>query len=379
MRNRKLLLMVFPLFILLTLAAFPLLTFAEDKETKVVATGMADGTSLQSRDQAVDDALRQAVSQGMGTFISSETLVENMILVEDKIYSETRGYIKSYEIISENKSSGTYEVKVSAIVKLEKLAGDLESIGLLMRKKQNPRVIVILNSRETNSSFFEVELEGNQNAENQVESALLSKGFQIVDAEQVRSNMEAALSKDDFSKASKLARGAGAEILISGDVKRSFVNEKELYGRNMRFFSNEIRLKALETDTAKVLYSGFKTKPPSAINALFPLEEAANELIDDMVAGILDKWRKDVYQIGTFQLSLSGASFKDISEIKKGLENIRGLGGVQIRDFQSGNALLDVKYKGTLEELAEKVGQIKAPALKVIGFKSNTLELKIAK
>jgi hypothetical protein len=152
-----------------------------------------------------------------------------------------------------------------------------------------------------------------------------------------------------------------------------------MYGMNVRFFTNEVRLKALETDTAKVLYSGYRTKPPSGVNHLDPLEEASAGLIDEMVAGILQQWSKDVYQVASYELNITGASYKDLSSIKTGLKKIRGFGGVQTRSFQSGNAVLEVKYKGTLEELADKLSQLKHPPLEILGLQSNTLDIQVGK
>ncbi|KPK00529.1 MAG: hypothetical protein AMK71_08230 [Nitrospira bacterium SG8_35_4] len=358
----------------------PLPAYCGNDETEVTATGMADGTTAQSRDTAIDDALRQAVQQGMGTFVSTETLVENMILIEDRIYSETRGYIKSYEIIKENKSDGAYQVKISAIVKLSKLADDLESIGLLIRKKQNPRVMVLVYSTEVSGSYLGFNREGSMNLENQIEGSLARKGFRIVDAGQVshKKNVESALQGNDMAGAARVAKDFGAEMLITGEVRREYVDTRQLYGMKVRFFTNEVRLKALETDTAKVLYSGYKTQPPSGVNHLEPLEEASAELIEEMVSGILQQWSKDVYQIASYELNVSGASYKDLSSLKKELKNIRGIGGVQTRSFQSGKAVLEVKYKGSLEELADRVSQLKKPVFEIMGLQSNSIDMKVA-
>ncbi len=159
---------------------------AEEAEKEIIALGMAGGEVSMARDEAINDALRNAVEQGVGTYITSETTVEQMTLVEDRIYSESRGYIKSYEILQEGLKEGTYQVSISAIVKMEQLAEDLESIGLLIRKKRNPRVMVVVYSEKLNSPYWGVIQEGNRNAENQIESKLMAKGFQLVDAGQVR-------------------------------------------------------------------------------------------------------------------------------------------------------------------------------------------------
>jgi hypothetical protein len=354
---------------------------AQGEVKEVLAVGVADGKSSKARDEALNDALRKAVEQGVGTFVTAELTVEQQKLVEERIFTESKGYIQSYKVVREGSKDDLYEVEVSALVKMGKLSGDLESIGLLIRKKQNPRVMVVVYSRETNTSPLGVELEGNRNVENQIESALLQKGFQLVDAGQVnrKKQLEGLLLKGDPTRAGKMARDFGAEVLVDAEVRRTFAGERQVYGRSIRFFSNEVRLKALEADTAKILYSGYKTRPASGAEAFQPLEEATAELIDEMTAGILEQWRKDVFQAGSYQLEVAGISFNDLSKFKEGLKKIRGVSGVQVRSFQSGHASLEVKYQGPAQELAEKIGAMKSPRPEIKGLQANTIEVGIKK
>ena len=366
------------LFALLTIPLF--LTIASGEEAReVIATGVADGKTSVSRDEAIDDALRNAVEQGVGTFVETELTVEQQRLVEDRIYTASRGYVRRYKILEEGAGEDLYEVKISALVRMGRLAEDLQSIGLLIRKKQNPRVMVIIYSREVNSSFLGVSIEGNQSVENQVESGLLERGFKLVDAGQLnrKKELETLLLKEEPSKASKIAKDFGAEILVQGEVRRSFVDRRRVFGRTTRFFSNEIRLKALETDTAKVLYSGYRTRPPSGAGALLPLEESASELVDEMIAGIMEQWRKDVFQSGAYQLNLSKISFVRLSKFKAELLKIRGVRDLQVRSFQSGHATLEVKYQGPVEQLAEKISAIKDPATEITGMQANTIDVRV--
>ncbi|MDY7036829.1 MAG: hypothetical protein SV375_11795 [Thermodesulfobacteriota bacterium] len=354
---------------------------AENKGKEIRAIGVADGKSSRARDEALNDALRKAVEQGVGTFVTAELTVEQRKLVDERIYTESQGYIQRYEIVREGPQEDIYEVEIRALVKMGKLAGDLESIGLLIRKKQNPRVMVIIHSGEINTSFPGVALEGNRNAENQIESSLIGKGFQLIDAGQAgrKKQLETLLLKGDPSRAGKIAKDFGADILIEGDVRRTFVSRRQVFGRATRFFSNEIRIKAFETDTAKILFSGYKTRPPSGAAALMPLEEATSELTDEMIAGILKQWRKDVFQAGSYQLDISKISFTSLSKLKKNLLNVRGVQGVQVRSFHSGHALIEVKYQGPLEELADKIIALKRPRLKITGIQSNTIEIQFRK
>jgi hypothetical protein len=327
----------------------------------------------------MNDALRKAVEQGVGTFVTTELSVEQQRLVEERIYTVSQGYIQSYEVICEGPKEGIYEVKISASVRMGKLGDDLQSIGLLIRKKRNPRVMVIVYSKEINSEFLGVGLDGTRNVENQMESGLKEVGFQLVDADQVLRNkeMETLSLEGDPSSARRISRDLGAEILIKAEVRRTFVGERKVLGRPTRFFSNEIRAKALECDSGRVIFSGYKTRPPSGAGALLPIEDATSELIEEMVAGVLGQWRKDVFQAGSYQLSLSKVSLPGISRFKEGLRKIRGMHDVQVRSFQSGYAILEVEYQGSVEELAEKIDEMKNPPLEITGMHSNTIEIKI--
>jgi len=51
---------------------------------KGIATVFAEDKAL-ARDQAINDALRKAVEQTLGTFVQASTLVQNNMVVEDNI------------------------------------------------------------------------------------------------------------------------------------------------------------------------------------------------------------------------------------------------------------------------------------------------------
>jgi hypothetical protein len=356
-----------------------LMIAAEEGIKTVKAIGVADGKSSQARDEALNDALRKAVEQGVGTFVSTELTVEQQKLVEDKIYTASSGYIENYNITHEGPKANLYQVEITAQVKMGKLSDDLKSIGLLMEKKRYPRTAVLVYSKEIDTTFPGVSLEGNNSVENWVENGLMDKGFQLVDLAQVgyKKDMETSLTGGDPNKAAKIAKNFGAEVLVAGEVRRSFVGERQVMGRSMRFFTNEVRLKAIETDTTRVLYSGARTKPASGAESFGSLENATQELVDEMITAMLEKWRKDVYQASAYQIDIENISFDNLSKFKEALKKIRGVRDVQTRNFQAQNAQLEVKYQGTLEELSDKIRKsIKTPRLEIQGMQSNILEIK---
>ncbi|MCK4826419.1 hypothetical protein KA005_62325, partial [bacterium] len=101
---------------------------SETEAKEIVASGMGsiiDGDVAHARDDAVEDALRTGIEQTLGLLLESETLVENFQLIEDNIFSKTKGYVQTYEVIREGKRNEyLYEVTVKAIVKMTDLKND---------------------------------------------------------------------------------------------------------------------------------------------------------------------------------------------------------------------------------------------------------------
>ena len=144
---------------------------------EVTATGVGsilNGDVAHAKDDAVEDALRQALEQTMGLFVSSETLVENAAVIEDNIYSKTQGYIQKYDILREGKKDAeTYGVTLSALVKLSDLKSDLDAIQTLLRRKKMPRLMVIIDEKnvgETATAYHYMEADLNT-----AESQLINK------------------------------------------------------------------------------------------------------------------------------------------------------------------------------------------------------------
>jgi hypothetical protein len=56
------------------------------------------------------DTPTEALEQAVGTFISSETVVENYEVLSDRIYSKAEGYIAEYKVLREKKKGDLYSL-----------------------------------------------------------------------------------------------------------------------------------------------------------------------------------------------------------------------------------------------------------------------------
>lgn len=94
-------------------------------EVKLVVSG--DG---QTEEQAIKTALRSAVEQAYGTFVSANTAILNDSLVKDEIVTISTGNIKSYKkIASAHLPNGKTTVTLDAVVCISKLTNYAQSKG----------------------------------------------------------------------------------------------------------------------------------------------------------------------------------------------------------------------------------------------------------
>ena len=91
----------------------------------IQTTAIGEG---RSRQEAINNGLRTAVEQALGTMMSSYTAVKDGKLLQDKITSASAGYVKNYDVLAEGKDpvSETYRVKLNVNIDDAKLKGSVE-------------------------------------------------------------------------------------------------------------------------------------------------------------------------------------------------------------------------------------------------------------
>lgn len=82
----------------------------------------------RTRQEAINNGIRVAVEQALGTLVKSQTQVTDGKLIWDRIASASAGYVKSYDVIAEGKDplSEIYKVKLRVELDDHKLKGAAE-------------------------------------------------------------------------------------------------------------------------------------------------------------------------------------------------------------------------------------------------------------
>ena len=109
------------------------IVFAQDADKTVTITVSGSG---KTQDDAKQSALRSAIEQAFGAFISSKTEILNDKLVAEQITSVANGNIQSFSILNESQlPDGSWGVTLKALVSVSKLTSFVEAKGIAIEIK----------------------------------------------------------------------------------------------------------------------------------------------------------------------------------------------------------------------------------------------------
>ncbi len=336
-----------------------LLSDADVKEVMVEGVAaIKENRKDIARDQAIKDALRKAVEQAVGSFISSETVVENYQVISDRIYSKAEGYIADYKVLREKVEGDLYRVLISAKVKMGDIKDDLKAIGILVEYMGRPRIAVLLEDDDIRTA---------------IEEHLVNLGFPVVDFETIAKNTQKdklkAVFDGDEDLAKEIALRNGAEIFIMGSSK---VDEKDYRGRSI--YEVVVRAKVVESSTGEIISSRVVKKEVPFDETEAKLE-TSKEMAEKISNDILKKWKGGVNVV---YLKVSGIRRGEINAIKSKLsDNIRGLRGINTKEIRKNYVVYEIITSSTPQEVLDEINSLKE--FEVVRFEGSEIEVKYRK
>jgi hypothetical protein len=360
------------------LAALILAVNAMAEDLVVVAQGEAIGTGLNAKDKSIENALRNAVEKGFGVYIDSTTLTENAALISDQIVAETRGFVRSYDILEERKENDLYITKVRAVVSLDKV-WESDSLNLLLNRMGAPRFIILSNE------YIEGEPPNGYPARQKMTEVLVNRGFHLVDSPKVMTwtDSEKAEITGNFKKAIDMAKDVNAEIIVFLKARTKFEKQSELYGKDMTYFNGICEAKVIQTDTAAII----STAVGKAIRGAENPEEAIHDAFSfsslnasgELIKGILAAWAKFLNMGRPIEVAIKNISVTQLLKIVESLKSLEGVNEVSQRKFAERTAYLEIKSKQKTMYLAESIENINIPGIRieVIDFSTSKIRLTI--
>lgn len=141
--------------VLVALAALLLLAPSAGA-TEVEATGLAailNNNMAGARNQALLNAQRNAVEQGVGMMVDSRTVSQNFEIIRDKVLTSAQGFVTHYVILDEGATPDgqSYRVKIRATVSENLLKDRLSALRILHKQMGYKRVMVVYQTDNPNA------------------------------------------------------------------------------------------------------------------------------------------------------------------------------------------------------------------------------------
>lgn len=311
------------------------------------------------REDAIQDALRAAVGQAVGVAVSSETKVENFMVLSDAISTKTEGYIASYKVVKETPFPDRYEVVVSAVVSLSPLKAD---INLLAKSIGGVRFLVMYDPK----TIAKEDIANYDFATERINEALSKRKYRYIE-------------KTRFDALKKEAQGIGQE---SGDFK------EETYVQNLGFKADAqfiiriskititskseafdtrnsskviIEAKAYDNCTAEglgtvIMESAWNSSRDAKSSVIAGISQAITDNVDKLL-GVFNTYIGDWVNNGTpFELRFyASGSFRDFRELRTKLKADANFGGqLEVVSFDN-YSKLNCTFRKKPDELADVV------------------------
>ena len=157
----------------------------------IETTSIGEG---RTRQEAINNGIRVAVEQALGTLVKSDTQVTNGKLIWDRIASASAGYVKNYNVLAEGKDPVTdvYKVKMAVTVDDYKLKGAVDDFlndprqqQIFQQTKFDERKVVVVYQPQTGFDL-PYNSKGVQTIMGLVQDKLAAHGFRVFLPEQIR-------------------------------------------------------------------------------------------------------------------------------------------------------------------------------------------------
>ncbi|MDQ3266200.1 MAG: flagellar assembly protein T N-terminal domain-containing protein [Myxococcota bacterium] len=391
--------------------AAPATPATQDVEA-VGEAAIMDGNRALARDRAIEDALRKAVEQACGTMVVASSETRDFKLVSDRILTQAKGYVSKYDVLSTKEDAGVLQVRIAAKVGTDKLATDLEAIGLTLARKGMPRVAILIAEQridEEKPAAWWGAQDGKAAAagamkidQRLVENAVLAEwtpaGFTFVDTEALAGKVRAAgivTTSPSQEQIREIGDLSEADVVIFGTAVATKQQDQKNLLQGMSQGAETvsgvtctatISARAFNADSAEVLTAAEATSPAFNQGALScgrdALVKAAGEFQAKLQKGLIAAWNRQLGGSARVRLRLSGIdSLKTLSTFKQLVQStIRGVQQVDQKSFSKGKADLDVRLQGTVDAFAQELEskKIGKKRISVISMTASVVEAQLS-
>lgn len=335
---------------------------ANAAEIEVESLGVAGWdtrNASRSREDALEEALRQAVQQVGGIVLTSETAMRNFELVQDDVSLRSQGFVRRYEILEEKREDAFYHVRIRAWVSRKSFLHEVdESLASLYERVGRPRIMLHLQPLDGGEDPLRA-------VEKEVRKALLQEGLRFVDLNKLR-ELQIESSAAVLLQQARLVQ---AELVMFGV---SYVRTTQ------RGLEASIAFDVLRTDSGQIIASDVVTAqapPGHADDPLAALRGAVQQLIPQLAQQISYTWIREKNEGGQIELMIKNISFPEFIALQQRISTqLHGVQSVRQRAYSEQAGQLEIVSNLPAARFAELLyAQPGAPHVEIESLQANTI------
>jgi len=363
------------LILLLALALPGWLAMAADTII-VTAEGLADPhAESYQRDKGLliddlrQDARRQVIEKAVGAFIDSNTLMQNYVLIEDRVFSKSTGLIK--RVIKESDpwlgEDGFMHLLIQAEVYVTGVNEALQEMSRTsrisyIRQYGDPKISVAIYAQDAERGSWESRSEI---AENILKERITGFGYRVWSEEltkKLKSELiESSSLEDQVETTISVSHLKDADFSIYGKVKFD-VRSVDLKASGVNVKKHVITswtVKCIDNHTGEEIY--FNNKVPRRHSWA-----TEDEAVQDVGRLIGEEFSRDFFEqhlmspSKVYQLRVIGLPSYDVGVLfKRELIGLRPILGVDFRNYtMDGISVYEVNFAGNTGNFAEVVNAV---------------------
>lgn len=349
--------------------ALCLLPLGYAQERTLIVEGLAapqDGSVATGRSLAIDDALRNAVQQGVGTYLRAETVVENFQLIEDRIVTQTEGYARLLRVLEEGfDHQGLYRLQAEVAVSSVALEQSLRDI---IRANGDPRIMIAVREQSMGQSLAPFTV-------TRLRRELLAMGYSVIES----GNVLPDFANPEAVAAQALSFGADLALLVDMQSSANPNPPAVMQGTGLTSANATLSVNVVDMVNSRIVFSDVGNAAGAGGGLEAAAQQALERILPELQTGLLaelGRWIQGAGQSARlYTLQVEGlANYSQAGQVLDTLLSSRSAAGAQLRSFSGGVAMVELDYSGSREGLLAFLSERGWDIIAVVG---NTITLLV--
>ena len=327
---------------------------------------------------AENDALRLAVENTVGVLVDSNTLVEKGVVLQDQIYTQSRGFVTDYKVIEKIQSNGVWSVTILAVVDdtpNSRLMNELTRLGIIDIQLRNPKIAVYVPEIHIQHRIPD------SAGETAIVKALIDAGFSQVMEVGTRLNFKNPM-KMTAADMTQAAQMLGVDIMIVGEAFSEGLGDAAQWlpgnqRSNIQSCRARVEAKMFIVKTGQIIATDGKFASgldnSESIAAKKALAAAGKEMGEYLVQQITGMYTSRQ----SIEVVVFGAAFQKINQVQLAIGNVRGVKSCNLSNYEGGRAVFTVMYSGSPQNLFNEIQKATDADLILQSIAYNTLTIQV--